>query len=208
MATWARRGHFDLYRAWDDPTFNVAANVDLTALLETVRAQSVSVTAAIVFLIARTANGIPEFRWRIRGESVVEHDVVHPSSTVLGTNDLFGFCDFDYTPRFEEFAAEYAVRVAAAQAAPSLDAGLTRDDVLYMTAIPWVSFTSFSHPMPTTPPDSVPRIAWGRFFEVDDRSMMPLSVQGHHALMDGLHIGRFFEAFQADASNPERALGL
>jgi chloramphenicol O-acetyltransferase len=25
---------------------------------------------------------------------------------------------------------------------------------------------------------------------------MPLSVEGHHAMMDGIHVGRFFERFQ------------
>jgi chloramphenicol O-acetyltransferase type A len=26
---------------------------------------------------------------------------------------------------------------------------------------------------------------------------MPLSVEAHHAMMDGIHVGRFFERFQA-----------
>ena len=41
-----------------------------------------------------------------------------------------------------------------------------------------------------------PRITWGRFTEVHKRVIMPLSVQVHHGLADGYHVGRFFELFQ------------
>jgi chloramphenicol O-acetyltransferase type A len=36
---------------------------------------------------------------------------------------------------------------------------------------------------------------------------MPLSVQGHHALMDGLHVGRYYEQVQAYLDEPELMLG-
>jgi chloramphenicol O-acetyltransferase type A len=36
---------------------------------------------------------------------------------------------------------------------------------------------------------------------------MPLDVQAHHALMDGLHMGRFFEKAQDYLHNPESVLG-
>jgi chloramphenicol O-acetyltransferase type A len=56
----------------------------------------------------------------------------------------------------------------------------------------WVSFTSFKHPIHSQPADSVPRFAWGKLFEDGEYFKMP-SVQAHHALMDGVHMGRFFE---------------
>ena len=57
-----------------------------------------------------------------------------------------------------------------------------------MTAIPWVSFTSFSHPIHLAAADSVPRFALGKIIEEGESLKMPLDVQGHHALMDGLHV--------------------
>ena len=81
-----------------------------------------------------------------------------------------------------------------------------RDDLLFMTAIPWVSFTSFMHPL-KFPVDSVPRFAWGKFFEDGESLKMPLSVQAHHAVMDGLHMGRYFELVQEYFQQPESVLG-
>jgi chloramphenicol O-acetyltransferase type A len=65
-----------------------------------------------------------------------------------------------------------------------------------MTAIPWVSFTGFMHPMQLHPADSIPRFAWGKFFQEGDQLKMPLSVQGHHALLDGYHVGKFYQLVQ------------
>jgi chloramphenicol O-acetyltransferase type A len=82
-----------------------------------------------------------------------------------------------------------------------------RDDLLFMTAIPWVSFTSFMHPLKLYPADSVPRFAWGKFFQDGKSLKMPLSVQGHHAVMDGLHVGRFYEEIQTYLNQPEIIFG-
>ncbi len=71
-----------------------------------------------------------------------------------------------------------------------------------MTAIPWVSFTSFTHPTHLNPSDTVPRFAWGKFFEESGSLKMPLAVQVHHALMDGVHVGRFYAAVQEYLSEP------
>ena len=37
----------------------------------------------------------------------------------------------------------------------------------------------------------LPIVCWGKFREVGDRVMMPLSVQVNHASADGFHIARF-----------------
>jgi chloramphenicol O-acetyltransferase type A len=46
------------------------------------------------------------------------------------------------------------------------------------------------------PVDSIPRISWGKYFRDDNLIKMPLSVQVHHALMDGFHVGRYFQQVQ------------
>jgi chloramphenicol O-acetyltransferase type A len=186
----------------------MCANVDLTEFQPFVKQKGFSITVAIVYLITRTANLIPEFRYRIRPGAVVEHDVVHPSTTILAGDDLFTFCWFDYFESFRLFSISAAERIASAKQHPTLENVPGRDDFLYMTAIPWVSFTSFIHPMHLQPPDSVPRFAWGKFFQEGERVMMPLGVQAHHALMDGLHMGQFYSTIQEFFHQPEAALGV
>jgi chloramphenicol O-acetyltransferase type A len=76
-----------------------------------------------------------------------------------------------------------------------------------MSVIPWVSFTSFKHPMNLQAGDSVPRFAWGKIFPEGEFLKMPLDVQGHHALMDGAHLGKFYAELQDLLDQPEIMLG-
>jgi chloramphenicol O-acetyltransferase type A len=180
----------------------MCANVDISPFYALVKQQGISLTVAMVYVISRAANAIPEFRYRIRAGSVVEHEVVHPSTTILGDKDLFSFCTFDYVEEFSVFADRAAKSIAQVKENPTLKDEPGQDDLLYMTPIPWVSFTSFMHPLPALPPDSVPRFAWGKFFQDGDSLKMPLGVQAHHALMDGLHMGRYYAEVQDYLRDP------
>jgi len=207
MQTWPRREHFEIYSAFDHPHFGMCANVDLTIFFPVVKQRAVSFTLAIVYVLSRAANAIPEFRYRIRAGKVVEHGLVHPSITILTDGDLFSFCTMEYIEDFSEFAARAAAKIAYVKEHPTLKDEPGQDDLLFMTAIPWVSFTSFMHPMHLQRADSVPRFAWGKFFEEGKFLKMPLDVQGHHALMDGIHMGKFYAEVQDYLYHPSVILG-
>lgn len=193
---WPRRQAYELFRGFGFPYFNLTADVDVAALRAATRAREASFTVGLVYVLARAANEIPEFRQRLRGEEVVEHAVVHPSITVLGDGDVFRFATLRYHPEFSKFACDAAPRIERGRHAEDLWSEPDRDDFLFMTALPWISFTAMVHPVPLDPPNSVPRIAWGKYGDRDGRLLMPLNVQAHHALLDGIHLGRYFERVQ------------
>ena len=201
LDTWPRREQFNTFGAWDHPHFAMCANVDVTAFYPLVKQMGASFTVATVYMLARAANSIPEFRYRTRPGGVVEHEIVHTSTTILTKEELFSFCTIEYAEHFSSFATRAAAQIAHVQEHPTLQNEPGRDDLLFMAAIPWVSFTSFMHPLHLHPADSVPRFARGKSFEEGGSLRMPLSVQGYHALMDGLHIGKFYEELQGYLRN-------
>jgi chloramphenicol O-acetyltransferase type A len=207
IQTWPRSQHFKTFNAFNHPHFNMSANIDLTDFVSFVKHREFNFTIATVYVITRAANAVPEFRFRIQGEKVIEHEVVNPGVTILVDDDLFTFCTLDYVENFTEFASAATERISYVKANPTLDMDPNKDNMLYMTALPWVSFTSFTHPMQFHPTDSIPRFAWGRYFEEGESIKMPLSVQGHHALMDGIHMARFYREFESCVMNPSTALG-
>jgi chloramphenicol O-acetyltransferase type A len=207
MQTWSRRNHFRLFSSFNHPHFNMCVNVDVTAFYPFVKRNGYSLTVSMVYIIARASNAIPEFRHRIRGDQVVEHEIVNPRFSMLIDKDLFRFCAVEHVENFSEFAMIAEENIADVKARPDLEGNPERDDVLYMSPIPWVSFTSFSHPMQFHPEDSIPRFAWGKYFKESNTLKMPLSVQGHHAVMDGIHMGRFYETVQDYLDHPEGVLG-
>lgn len=202
LSTWRRRQHFELFSAFDHPHFSMCANMGLTAFHERVKKSEVSFTVAFIYVIARAANEIPEFRQRIRDGRVVEHDIVSPSVTILVDDDLFSFCTIPYSEDFTVFADRATAMIAHVKKHPTLEDETGRDDFLFMTALPWVSFTSFMHPMCLQPADSIPRFAWGKYFREGQGLKIPLSVQGHHALMDGIHMAKFYERVEDYLQHP------
>lgn len=202
LQTWPRRAHYQTFSGFDHPHFNMCANVEVTRLVPYLKESGGRFTLAVLYLVARVANAIPEFRTRIRPGTVVEHEVIHPSTTIMGKDDLFSFAYFEYYEDFQIFTERGAERMAYYTAHPTLENIPGKDDLFYSTALPWVSFTSFTHPMQLHPTDCIPRFAWGKYFEDGKRIMMPLSVQGHHALMDGVHMGMFFAQIQELLDQP------
>jgi chloramphenicol O-acetyltransferase type A len=205
MQNWSRREHYELFSTYGYPHWGLCANVDISKFYMAVKEGGYSITIALVYVIARASNAIPEFRYRIRDDQVIEHEIVNPGFTFLVDNDAFSFCLVDYVEEFATFAKKTAEKIAYIKENPWVRQVL-EDDVLFMTAIPWVSFTSFLHPMRLQPEDSIPRFAWGKFFDEGGLLKMPLGMQGHHALLDGIHAGRFYTEIQAYLSNPEGIL--
>ena len=206
LETWPRRKHFNVYNQFDYPHFNLTFSVETTEFQAWVKARHDSFTLAVACLLARVANEMPSFRLRIRDADVVEHEVVHPSFTILLENELFSFCTVRYQHDYEGFQVAGSLRIEETRRNPTLEDEPGQDDLLFMTSLPWIHFTSMMHPIHMHPVDSVPRIAWGRIDHHGDQLVMPLSVQVHHALMDGLHVGRYAERVQYLLKNPEELL--
>ena len=46
------------------------------------------------------------------------------------------------------------------------------------------------------PDDCIPRVSWGKFVERDGRWDMAMTLEVHHALVDGAQVGAYFTAVQ------------
>ena len=198
LESWPRRAHYELFRAYDNPWFNLCADVDVTALHAWSRSEGrPSFFAASLWCSLAAANEIEELRYRIQGEGVIVHPVIHGGSTVLVPDGTFRFAYYDFDANLNRFAEHVAgvlerVKIESGPLDPQDD----RDDLIHYSVIPWVSFTSFSHARRWGTDDAIPKIVFGKHREAGGRRLMPVSVEVHHALVDGLHVGRFYEAFQ------------
>lgn len=208
VTTWARRDVFEFFRGFDKPYFNICTRLDVTNLLALLRrCPNVSVMLAYHYFALRAANEIEPFRYRLKDGKVIVHDVIHGGTTVLLPNENFTLAYFDYDEDFEKFItqAERAVKeVLSGDGAFRPNPG---DDRIHFTTLPWVSFTSFSHARNWGREDSIPKIAFGKFIKENQRTLLPFSVEVHHALMDGLHVGRYVTRLEEVLAEPEAYLG-
>ncbi len=204
LETWPRCEHFRLYSGLAFPHVNICVQLDVTELWTHRARADASPTVVLVYVITKAANRVPEMRQRIRDEQVVEHDVVHPSVTVLGDNDLFGLATLTYDACFTTFASKAAADLSEAKEVPSLNdfpsqqkGELVKDDLLSITILPWMAFTSFA--ITRKADECIPVLAFGKVQLVGDRYQLPFFVNFHHALADGLHIARFVKYIEEEA---------
>jgi chloramphenicol O-acetyltransferase type A len=204
LENWSRRELFEFFIGYTNPYFNVCTNVDVTRLAAFVRERpGVRISLAIHYFALRIANEIEPFRYRLKDEKVFVYDVVNGGTTVLLPNESFSYAYFDYQRDFEKFIADMGKAVDEVRTGNGPLKPTMRDDVIYHTTLPWISFTSFAHARTPGRGDSIPRIVFGKFTKESDRMMMPISVEVHHALMDGLHVGRYLTRLQEALAEPE-----
>lgn len=202
LDTWPRRRHFDYFRQYAQPFFSITASVDVTALFERSRGPGAPAFSALYHHAALlAANRIECFRYRLDGEHVAVHDIIHGGTTVLLGSGSFTFCYFEFHEDLAVFAEAMRESIDAAQRSSGpLDPQDERTDLIHFTSIPWVRFTGVMHPRRPVEGDSIPKIAFGKATEDRGRMAMPVAVDAHHALVDGLHVGLFFEQMQVLAS--------
>lgn len=204
IGNWHRRHHFEFFKDYDLPFFNLCADVDVSKLYAWSREEGgPSFFLASFYLSLRAANEVEPFRYRLTGDSVVVHDVIHGGTTTLRDDETFGFAYFDYGLSYKIFEVEGLEVLSQVRATTGpLNDRPGRDDLIYYSIIPWVHFTSFAHARKLGTGDSIPKIVFGKHSDKAGARLMPVSVEVHHALMDGLDVGRFFERFQALLDDP------
>ena len=84
-----------------------------------------------------------------------------------------------------------------AKAQPSLEDGDEALSLFFVSCLPWLHYSAISQPTPF-PADSNPRITWGKYQEVAGQVQLPVTLLVHHALVDGIHLARFFENLEKE----------
>jgi chloramphenicol O-acetyltransferase type A len=135
-------------------------------------------------------------------------DANHASLATLRHDDSIAFTYLFWDPDYTRFAADSEPWWPPCSAATPFDPGLDQTAHLHFTTLPWVDFSSFSHARNWGREDSIPKFAFGRLQREGERWAMALSVEVHHALMDGLHVGRLVQGLEERLQDPARWLGL
>ena len=203
---WSRKNHYNYFKQLDYPHFNICANIDITNFYEYVKSKNLPFFISILYLSTKVANNITEFKLRIRDNLIIEHDTVNPSFTVMTDDNLFSFCTTNFIDDYNQFKTSTIEDIEKVKKNIIMNDEPGRDDLLYITTLPWISFTSITHPIQMSPTDSIPRISWGKFFDDNGKVKIPFSVQVHHALVDGIHVGKYFNDLEEVFNNPQKYL--
>lgn len=196
--SWARKEHFKFYKEFDEPFFGMVFNVEVSGAYEHCKNEGISFFIFYLFASLKAANAVEEFKYRIENDDILLYDTVNASPTISRNNGTFGFSYIDFDNDFEIFYKNAKKEIERVQANTDLVPASDASNTIHISAIPWVKFTGLSHARNYKFKDSIPKISFGKVFEEQGEKQMPVSVHGHHALMDGYHVGLFAEYFQKE----------
>lgn len=195
LKTWSRRDHYELFRAYRQPFFSVTVDVDVTPVWRRCRKRDgPSFFLTSLFLMLKAVNETEAFRLRLRKRGVWLHDRVAVGPTILRPDETFGFLRLEPHERLASFLNAGQAAIAKAASQPVLEPVKKDDDIVFHSVLPWLRFTSFTNALRAE--DSIPRIVFGRCVTAGRRTTMPVAVEVHHALVDGLDVAKFIERFQ------------
>ena len=194
LSTWERAMHYEIFRNSVQPQYCVTFELDITNFLAQIKTRGYSFTYSFVFAVSKCANQIDEFRYRFFNGEPVLFETINTAFTYLNKETgLFKVVNVEMKDTIEEYVA-LAERTEKNQTA-YFTAPLG-NDIFQFSAFPWVTYTHISHTDSGNKDNATPLFDWGKYYEKDNKVMLPFSVQVHHSFVDGVHIGRLAELLQ------------
>ncbi len=193
LSQYPRRDHFNYFQTLAYPYLGVTCEVEITEFYHFVKEKKLPMFLTLLWCASNAANDIPEFRYRILNDQLVEVDFCDTSHTVAKDDDTYAYCVLKANMDLESF-----LKIAIPKHEFSRTSGNIDEDpeealsMIFISTLPWLYFTDLTQPVPI-PADSNPRITWGKFQEKEGKIMMPVNVLAHHALVDGKHLAFFFD---------------
>lgn len=196
MATWPRRATYEHFVRYTQPYFAISTTIDITRLLH--RAGALKPFSLVyLFYAMQASNEIEPFRYRRRTAGVLIHERIGAGSVIPVGNEQLDFMELPYCASLEEFLVLGRAEMARLEAKeePRMIPTANYDALVFHSVLPWISFTGVMHAH-DQPYDGVPRVVFGKWFTESDRTLMPIGVEVDHAMMDGLHVGRYLDRLQ------------
>lgn len=195
--SWNRKQHFEHFSKLSDPYFGVVVDVNVTKAYEHSKQLGISFFALYLHACMKAVNSVENLKYRIQGDKIVIHDVIHASATIAREDTTFGFSFIHYSDEFKTFQDNFQKEKERVVNSTDLFPPVNTDDCIYCSALPWFNFTGHKEPV-SGQKDSVPKLAFGKLSKKENEFWMPVSIIVNHALADGYHLGEFFKHYQIE----------
>ena len=209
LKTWPRAQHFEFFKGFSDPYFNITVNLNVKDLFVFAKNNGLSFFHSYLFLTLKAANNYQPMCLRIKNDDALEVKPVNASVVQLCDDESFRFSYIDYDNNFNQFDSKAKLAADKAKRAGFFSNDFNNNEgqlnTLHISVLPWLNFTSFKHATHLPNELGIPKLVYGEY----DKSsgMMPLSIEVHHALMDGVHVAKFVKLLQSYFDEPNLNLG-
>ena len=203
--TWDRKQYFYYFTKMLPTGYNLNVEEDITSTYSMIKKAGKKFFPAYLYLASRLITQQQEFRIAEHDNQLGYYEVLHPSYAIFHEDDKTMSCMWtEYDPDFNTFYKNYMEDQKQYAGNHGILAKQDIPNNNYMVGmLPWTQFTNYT-PIPYGSGNNYfPVLQAGKFFDKDDRKMMPFSISVHHAVADGYHVGLFLKKFQEGMLHPE-----
>lgn len=208
---WNRRQHFEHYLKNVKCGFSITTNIDITALVPTVKAKSLRLYPVLLYMVSSVVNTHQEFRIYFNEVKELGYwEKMNPSYTIFH-KDINTFSSI-WTEYMEDFSSFYLNIQRDMEKYASITELFPKPEAppncFPVSCIPWMSFTGFNLNLFNDNEYLSPIITIGRYFEQGNCLQLPVCLQVHHAIADGYHAAQFMNELQQFASTSKKWMGV
>ncbi len=190
--SWKRASHYKLFGGYANPTFKVEVRLDMTNFMQN-KPIGDGFFIPFTYLLSQSVNKFEGLRIRYVDGKIVAFNSVSPSYTVFLENENFAFQKTEFINSYKQYSSQMKKDIAFAKENALTEGGKNlydtnnRADLIYLSCLPWIDFTSTDNPLPYEDKMSmsIPRINWGKCVKENDAYKMTLSLTVNHAYLDG-----------------------
>lgn len=207
--SWHGKKHYLWFKKYPIHYYGITKTIDITNFIKYTKANSLSFFVPFMYLINLALNEIEEFRLRVVDEKVILYDYIHPAYTVMTNMGIFDNCEHNFNNDFKTYYKEGQEAILESKKGLKENKSyndLSKMDQYYFTSVPWIDFSSITHPMPNDDSAFVPRITWGKYFVNENNFKISLNLHVSHALVDGYPLSQAFIKIQEYMDNSEKYL--
>lgn len=204
IGQWNRKEYYLHYIQNLRCTYSLTTNIDITSLKHEMNKLNLKIYPALIYMITTAVNRQKEFRMEHDPDGHLGYwDELSPSYTVFNKdNQTFSSIWTGYDSSFPNFYHECMQDITAYSASTTM---MPKPDMprntFNISSIPWTDFTAFNLNVHNEGLYLLPIFTIGKFIHQEDKILMPLAVQVHHAVCDGFHLGSFINNLQELADN-------
>jgi len=198
VANWKRKEHFEFFSKMKSPTFGIVTEVNCDQCFINSKEKGESFFANYLHKSMIAVNAVEELKYRIIDDEIIAFEKINAGITVGRDDETFGFGFINFTCDFETFKSELESEILAVKNSSGLrinNEDLKKDLIRHST-LPWHSFSGILHPTNLDQKESVPKITFGKFTVREGKKMLPVSIEAHHGLVDGIHLAKYLHEFQ------------
>lgn len=192
LENWERKEFYHHFLRQVVCSYSLTVNLDVTPL------KGEKLYPAMLYLLTSTVNEIKEFRTSQSADGVGYFTDMLPSYTIFNREKKnFSVIWTEFQENYPLFLQAYLADVSRYQGATTLSPKPNKPaNTFDVSMLPWVTFSAFNINVHNCTDYLLPIFTMGKTFSNQEKTLLPLAIQVHHATCDGYHVGLFVNRLQ------------